>query len=85
MASELKPLTKLQMLEIMIVETKNQITKSKVMESVAFRQSLEGGTDRNEKLMGMKQAEIKSFEGALRHLEALHKEELDKAPKEVQS
>lgn len=81
MAGELKPFTKLQTLEIMIVETKNELTKSEIMEKIAFRNSLKTNKQQNEQMMGMQQAKIRSFKSALVELEAMHKEELEKEPK----
>lgn len=80
--AELQPLTKLQTLEIMIVETKNELTKCEIMEKLFMRASLRGSVNKNEQMMGMNQQKIRSFKASLVDLEDMHKEQLAESEKD---
>lgn len=75
----LKPLPYQDALEIMIVETKNEIQKNKILERLAARENMRGNP--TTQMMGQLQKKIKMLDQTVLDLEEFLKEELDKAPK----
>ena len=81
--SELKPLTELQTEEIMIVETKNELTKTKLLLRLATRQFLRATNDKTiEQTKMVLEGKVRMFEKTIADLEDFHKEDLAKAEKE---
>lgn len=83
--SRLNPLTELQTIEIMLCESKNELTKCEVLDRMFTRLSLRGNISRNEQMAGMNQAKIRALKESIRELADMHKEALDAQPKEGES
>lgn len=67
--NELRPLSLIDTLQIMVVETKNELTKCKIMDRLMQRQSLKGAGQKNTQMLVMNQAKIKALESSLLDLE----------------
>ena len=78
---ELKPLTKLQTLEIMICETQNEITKDEILVHVAKIEELAGNSaGRNQQNRLMIETKIRALKRTLKYLEEMKKEEAAAVP-----
>lgn len=76
MSQTLDPIPYKEMLRIMIVENKNEIQKSEIMERMIGRQQIAG---KDVKIMqGQTQAKIRALKEALKDLEEFYQEEVDK-------
>lgn len=75
--AELRPLTDREIREIMIVETKNELGKTKLLLRIAERQHLIATNDKmiEQTLMGLR-SKVRAFERSLVDLEDIHKQEL---------
>lgn len=71
----MKPLTALQTMELLLVETKNQLTKCQILERLYFRLNLKGGKYLLQQ--GENQTAIRRFEATLENLEAIHQDMLE--------
>lgn len=79
----LKPLTRLQTIEIMKVETRNEITRCEIMKELMNKQILRGVQGLSQ-VYSINQSKITSLEGSLKDLEDMHREELaDKAKSDM--
>ncbi len=78
-----KPYTKLETIEIMIVETTNQMTKSEVMEKLLLRIRLADASKAVDMQLGTTQSQIRNFKDTLKHLEAIKASLLAEEPKIV--
>ena len=76
------PLTKIQVLESMIVEAKNDYTRSEILNSLYTRQSLRGQASKNQEMMGQNQSRMRHIKALLTDLEDMHKDELALISKE---
>lgn len=75
--AELKPLTKLQTLEVMKVETQNEITKDEIMIDIFRREEFAGnsaGGNMNARLT--LETKVRALKRSLDTLEDMHKKEL---------
>lgn len=76
---ELKPLTRLQTLEIMIVETKNELTKNQILGSLSTREQLRGNSvGKNKEAEMMITTKCRMLERSIKDLEDMYKEEKEK-------
>jgi hypothetical protein len=80
MSKTIVPYTQLEILEIMIAETQNEINKTHVLERLAQRQNVRGIP--SETAIAALQRKIKPLEASLADLKDFHKEELAKKPLE---
>lgn len=70
----LQPIPYIEMLNLMIVETKNELQKTEILERLAQRQAIEG--TKMDMTLGMLQAKMANFKKTIAALEDFHKEAL---------
>lgn len=75
-------LSKKEILQGMIEEADNEITKSEIMARLHQRLSLEGHVQKNEQLQGMNNSKMKSLKITKEHLQFFLQEEIDKESKD---
>lgn len=76
-SDDLKPLTERQTLAIMIVESKNELVKSQIMERMFRRLALQGHPTRNQQLEAANTTKINVLKITLKELEVMHNEAVD--------
>lgn len=81
--AELKPYTDRQIREIMLVETENELKKSRLLLRLAERQHLIATNDKmiEQTLLGLR-SKVRAFERSLKDLQDIHKQELENEAKE---
>lgn len=77
MRQQIRPFTPLETCELVLVETKNELTKCELMDRVYQRLSVMR-TESYNMVMGQNQAKMNQFKLVLGHLEDIHKDLLEK-------
>jgi len=84
-APQPRPLTQIEVLRIMVIETENEITKTKITERLAQREKLRGASFKNvpggkvpmDSILMSLQTKIKDLNGTLKDLKDILEFELD--------